>query len=95
MAKLRNRRYSSKRNQLACQLLTTALRTELGTTLLIGVLRHTTAKTAYFHCSCSIAACTNRPRIHKSLAALPRSHTGPHAIEALQRGNPRQRLDPV
>ena len=38
-AKLRHRRYSSKRNQVGFpQLLTTALRTELGTTLMIGVL---------------------------------------------------------
>jgi hypothetical protein len=30
--------------------LTTALRTELGTTLVIGVVKHTTAYTAYFRC---------------------------------------------
>ena len=34
----------------AAQLLTTALRTELGTTLVIGVVKHTTAITAYFRC---------------------------------------------
>jgi hypothetical protein len=85
-AKLRDRRYSSKRNQLSCpQLLTTALRTEPGTTLVICVLKHTTGKTAYFrHHPLSL-------RMHKWLAqlkflsALPRPPPGPELVRHSQR----------
>ena len=50
-AKLRQGRILFQTESAGCpQPLTTALRTELGATLVISVVKHTTAKTAYFRC---------------------------------------------
>jgi hypothetical protein len=65
--------YSSKRNRLgAPSCLTTALRTELGTTLVIGVVKHITAYTAYFRCMVLDQRMQESLRRAKFLSALPR-----------------------
>jgi hypothetical protein len=85
-AKLRNRSYSSNRNQLVCiQLLTTALRTKLGATLLFGVLKPTTDTTAYFHCLSLHLRMQKCRGQDKFLSALPRPPGGPYAVEKLLR----------
>jgi hypothetical protein len=66
------------------QLLTTALRTELGTTLVIGVVKHTTAYTAYFRCVLLDQRMQESLRQAKFLSALPRPPAGPPACEKSQ-----------
>jgi hypothetical protein len=63
------------------QLLTTALRTELGTTLVIGVVQHTTVQTAYFRCVLLDQRMQESLRQAKFLSALPRPPAGPPATE--------------
>jgi len=66
----------------AAQLLTTALRTELGTTLVIGVVKRTTATTAYFRYMWLVPRMQASLCLAKFLSALPRPTAGPHASEA-------------
>jgi hypothetical protein len=67
------------------QLLTTALRTKLGATLLFGVLKPTTATTAYFHCLSLNLRMHKWGGQDKFLPALPRPPAGPYAVEKLLR----------
>ena len=66
------------------QLLTTALRTKLGATLLFGVLQPTTATTAYFHCLALHLRMQKWRGRDKFLSALPRPPAGPLAVEKLR-----------
>jgi hypothetical protein len=63
------------------QLLTTALRTKLGATLLFGVLKPTTATKAYFHCLSLHLRMHKWGGQDKFLSALPRPTAGPYAVE--------------
>ena len=63
------------------QLLTTALRTELGTMLVIGVVKHTTATTAYFRSALLAKRVQPPQRQAKFLSALPWPTAGPSASE--------------
>ena len=63
------------------QLLTTALRTKLGATLLFGVLQPTTATTAYFRCLSLHVRMQKWRGQDKFLSALPRPPAGPLAVE--------------
>jgi hypothetical protein len=65
------------------QLLTTALRTKLGATLLFGVLQPTTATTAYFHCLSLHLRMQKWRSQDKFLSALPRPPAAPLAVEKL------------
>jgi hypothetical protein len=65
------------------QLLTTALRTELGATLLFGVRKPSTDTTAYFHCLSLHLRMQKWGGQDKFLSALPRPPAGPYAVEKL------------
>jgi len=65
------------------QLLTTALRTEPGTNLFIDVLKHPTAKTAYFRGLMLDSRMHQSPGPAKFLAALPRHLSGPNLFMML------------
>jgi hypothetical protein len=65
------------------QLLTTALRTKLGATLLFGVRKPTTDTTAYFHCLSLHLRMQKCDGQDKFLSALPRPPAGPYAVEKL------------
>ena len=65
------------------QLLTTALRTKLGATLLFGVRKPTTDTTAYFHCLSLHLRMLKWGGQDKFLSALPRPPAGPYAVEKL------------
>jgi hypothetical protein len=67
------------------QLLTTALRTKLGATLLFGVRKPTTDTTAYFHCLSLHLRMQKWGGQDKFLSALPRPPAGPYAVEKLHR----------
>jgi hypothetical protein len=67
------------------QLLTTALRTGLGTTLVIGVVKHPTAYTAYFRCVLLDQRMQESLRRAKFLSALPRPPAGPPLVRHSQR----------
>jgi len=59
--------------------LTTALRTEFGTMLVIGVVKHTTATTAYFRCVL-LDKRVQPPQYQANfLSTLPRPMAGPSA----------------
>jgi len=62
-------------------LLTTALRTKLGATLLFGVRKPTTDTTAYFHCLSLHLRMQKCDGQDKFLSALPRPPAGPYAVE--------------
>jgi dienelactone hydrolase len=68
------------------QLLTTALRTELGTTLLFGVRKPTTDTTAYFHCLSLHLRMQKCDGQDKFLPALPRPPAGSYAVEIPRAG---------
>jgi len=65
------------------QLLTTALRTELGTMLVIGVVKHTTATTAYFRSALLDKRVQPAQHQAKFLSALPWPMAGPSASKEL------------
>jgi len=69
------------------QLLTTALRTKLGATLLFGVLQPTTATTAYFRCLSLHVRMQKWRGQDKFLSALPRPPAGLLAVEKVFLGN--------
>jgi hypothetical protein len=74
-------------------LLTTALRTKLGATLLFGVRKPTTDTPAYFHCLSLHLRMQKWRGQDKFLSALPRPPAGPYAVEKLLVAQGDHRID--